>query len=95
MLGPSGYQTPDVVARSVVLLMADKQRHGQMVYSNKAKYCEIEDGEKGFIQCGKEILGEHHGDAMEELRRVGEREEWTQAVKEEGNECIDDVSGAM
>ncbi|KAF2659552.1 NAD(P)-binding protein [Lophiostoma macrostomum CBS 122681] len=82
-LGPGAYQTPDVVARSVVLLMADKQRHGQMVYSNKGSYYEIEDGERGFIQHGREILGEHYGDAIEGLRRIRERMEEAK-VREEG-----------
>ncbi|KAH7014003.1 hypothetical protein B0J12DRAFT_705874 [Macrophomina phaseolina] len=36
-------QSPDVVARSAALLMADKSRNGQAIYSAEGKLYEIED----------------------------------------------------
>jgi hypothetical protein len=47
-LGEGNCLSADVVARSVVLLMADRQRHGELVYSKKGKYTEMESGEGGF-----------------------------------------------
>lgn len=37
-----GTQTPAVVARSVAILFADVQRHGQLIYSVQGKYSEAE-----------------------------------------------------
>ncbi|RMZ71893.1 short-chain dehydrogenase reductase sdr [Pyrenophora seminiperda CCB06] len=48
LVGEDGLQSPDVVACSAVLLMADKERHGELVYSQKGKFMEMEQGERGF-----------------------------------------------
>lgn len=37
-----GTQTPAMVSRSVAILMADKQRSGQLIYSVEGKYSEID-----------------------------------------------------
>ncbi|EMD64776.1 hypothetical protein GGP41_002951 [Bipolaris sorokiniana] len=35
-------QTPDVVARAVAYLMADKSRHGELIFASNGKYTEIQ-----------------------------------------------------
>ncbi|KAF2732194.1 NAD(P)-binding protein [Polyplosphaeria fusca] len=47
VIGSDKVQSPDVVARSVVCLMADRERHGQMVYSDRGEFWDIETGENG------------------------------------------------
>jgi hypothetical protein len=63
-VGESNCQSADVVARSVVLLMADKQsyRHGELVYSNKGMYAEMENGERGFHALVKDMFGVGSGE---------------------------------
>lgn len=39
-----GFQGPETVARSAVLLMADQSRHGQLIYSEEGRYMEIDEG---------------------------------------------------
>jgi hypothetical protein len=55
-LGEGNCQSADVVACSVVLLMADRQRHGELVYSKKGKYTEMENGEGGFHTLVSRLL---------------------------------------
>ncbi|KAF1949676.1 NAD(P)-binding protein [Byssothecium circinans] len=43
-------QTPDVAARSVVVLMADGKRRGELIFSDRGRFFEIEDGEGGMIK---------------------------------------------
>jgi hypothetical protein len=56
-LGTNSYQSPDVVARSVTLLMADTQRHGHLVYSECGRFKELENGDKGFHEGLARMLG--------------------------------------
>ena len=53
-------QGPDVVARSVSLLMADEGRKGQTVYSIRGKYKEVEGvllgAAVGFMEAGEEDM---------------------------------------
>ena len=42
------YQSPDVVARSVVLLMADRERHGDLLYVDRGRFTELENGKSGY-----------------------------------------------
>ncbi|KAF2193209.1 NAD(P)-binding protein [Zopfia rhizophila CBS 207.26] len=58
-------QPADVVARSVILLMADKNRHGEMIYSECGKFWEIEKGEDGLNQYASKMLGQS-GEGPEE-----------------------------
>jgi NAD(P)-dependent dehydrogenase (short-subunit alcohol dehydrogenase family) len=51
-------QSPDVVARSVVLLMADKKRHGECIYSEKGRYWDVENGENGYHEGLKRMMPE-------------------------------------
>lgn len=37
-LGEGNYQSPDVVARSVAVLMADGKRHGELIYSDRGYF---------------------------------------------------------
>lgn len=48
------YQSPLVVSKSVGLLMADESRHGQVVYSGRGEYKEIENTLLGIVPeiCG-------------------------------------------
>jgi hypothetical protein len=66
-LGKGNYQSADVVARSAVLLMADRKRHGELVHSDRGNYTEMENGEKGFHTLVKAMFG------------VGPREETVEA----------------
>ena len=42
------YQSPDVVARSVLFLMADKERHGDLLYVDRGRFTELENGKNGY-----------------------------------------------
>ncbi|KAK4543155.1 hypothetical protein LTR36_005933 [Oleoguttula mirabilis] len=63
----AGVQTPEVVARSAVLLMADESRNGQLIYSWEGRYMEIEEGK--LLKAGAEIVRDAKGDdaALERL----------------------------
>ncbi|KAF1838953.1 NAD(P)-binding protein [Decorospora gaudefroyi] len=64
-LGEGNCQSADAVAQSVVLLMADGQRHGQVMYSDKGRFWEMEDGETGYHALTKKMLDTDAG-----IRRV-------------------------
>ncbi|KAK5133168.1 hypothetical protein LTR08_008104 [Meristemomyces frigidus] len=64
-----GGQGPEVVARSAVLLMADKGRQGQLVYSAQGRYWEVEEGR--LLGVGREIVGGGGDDeALERLMKT-------------------------
>ncbi|KAJ9662631.1 hypothetical protein H2198_001303 [Neophaeococcomyces mojaviensis] len=54
-------QTPAAVARSVAILMADKQRNGQLIYSVEGKYSEIEGV---LLKTAAEIVGDVNEDLV-------------------------------
>jgi NAD(P)-dependent dehydrogenase (short-subunit alcohol dehydrogenase family) len=65
-LGEGNYQSADVVGRSVTLLMADDKRHGELVYSERGHYMDLENGEKGYHRLTANMLGvENEGDLSE------------------------------
>lgn len=66
-LGEGNYQSPDVVGRSVTLLMADKERHGELVYSECGKFRDLENGSNGFHAVTKKMLEVAEGDDLAEL----------------------------
>ena len=56
-IGEAEFQSSDVPARSAVLLMADGKRHGEMVFSEKGKFVELENGEAGYHGFAAGMLG--------------------------------------
>ena len=63
-----GIQTPAVVARSVVVLMADDQRDGQLIYSVQGRYIEAEGT---LLKAAAEIVGDQNEDlVMAELMKA-------------------------
>jgi hypothetical protein len=67
-LGEGNCQSADVVARSVVFLMVGRQRHGELVYSDRGMYTEMENGERGFHTLVKGMFGERSGEERAEVR---------------------------
>lgn len=64
----TGTQTPAVVARSVAILMADRTRHGQLIYSVEGKYSEAEGT---LLRAATEITGPNNEDiVMEKVLRL-------------------------
>ena len=46
--------------------MADKKRHGELIYSERGQYRELENGEKGYHHLTAKMLGvESEGDLTE------------------------------
>lgn len=60
-------QDAEVVARSAVLLMADKTRHGQNIYSRQGKFWEVENL---FMKLGRDIVGEVDEDVVSIFSRL-------------------------
>lgn len=58
-------QGPDVVARSVAVLMADEKREGELIYSNGGEYWEIEGVAMKYAQ---KIMGNRTSD--DDLNRI-------------------------
>lgn len=89
-LGEGNYQSPDVVGRSVTLLMADKDKHGELVYSDCGRFRDLENGENGYHAVTKRMLGVEDGGELSEtgvLRRLREEMEGKSgAGAEEGGE---------
>jgi hypothetical protein len=74
-IGEDAIQSPDVVARSVIVLMADKNRHGELIYSDRGKFWDVENGENGFGAYTQKMLGENYDreeGAVRKLRKMVE-----------------------
>ena len=70
------WQSADVVARNVALLMADGSRQGQLIYSWKGRYWEIE--ESKFLPTAADIVGQNNEDiVIEKLHKVGSQVGYT------------------
>jgi NAD(P)-dependent dehydrogenase (short-subunit alcohol dehydrogenase family) len=54
-------QDPEVVARSVVLCMADGKRHGQNIYSRQGSFWEVDNV---FMKLSRDIVGEVDEDVV-------------------------------
>ncbi|KAF2127772.1 NAD(P)-binding protein [Dothidotthia symphoricarpi CBS 119687] len=70
-LGEGNYQSPDVVARSVVVLMADSRRYGELIYSDVGKFMDLENGEKGYHAFTKKMLGIAEEEELKETSVLG------------------------
>jgi NAD(P)-dependent dehydrogenase (short-subunit alcohol dehydrogenase family) len=79
-LGEGNYQSPDVVGRSVTLLMADTKRHGELVYSECGQFMELENGPAGVHARIAKMLGVECEAELAELRIFGKMEEMGAAV---------------
>jgi hypothetical protein len=66
-LGEGNYQSPDVVGRSVTLLMADAGRHGELVFSECGKFMDLENGNKGYHAMTQKMLGIEEGEGVTEV----------------------------
>ncbi|KAI8941794.1 hypothetical protein NX059_002995 [Plenodomus lindquistii] len=55
-LGEGNYQSADVVGRSVTYLMAGK-RDGELCYSERGNFMDLENGEKGYHALTKRMMG--------------------------------------
>ncbi|KAK0265055.1 hypothetical protein LTR29_003443 [Friedmanniomyces endolithicus] len=60
-------QSPDVVARSVALLMADESYQGKLIYSNEGKYWEIEDA---MLKTVVDIMGANDDAVMDKVMKM-------------------------
>jgi len=68
-IGADSVQGPDVVARSVIYLFAS-QSHGACVYSDKGKFWDIEDKERGLIAYGHKMLGYEYKDEEHTVKKL-------------------------
>jgi hypothetical protein len=67
-IGEGNYQSADVPARSVTVLMADKQRHGQLVYSERGHFKDLENGPQGYHHLTATMLGIENEEGLSELK---------------------------
>lgn len=75
-IGEGNYQSADVPARSVTLLMADKQRHGELVYSDCGRFVELENGVSGYHAMTARMLGgEGEGEVPAFMRDLAKMDE--------------------
>ncbi|KAF9693063.1 hypothetical protein EKO04_008939 [Ascochyta lentis] len=65
-------QPADAPAQSVTVLMADKTRHGELVYSERGHYMDLENGEKGIHYVTAQMLGVQHEGDLTELKVMKE-----------------------
>ena len=68
VLGEGKYQSADVAGRSATILMADKKRHGELVYSECGRFMDLENGEKGYHALTKRMLGKEEGEEVLEVK---------------------------
>lgn len=72
-LGEGSVQSPDVVARSVAVLMADKERHGELIYSNVGKFVEMENGKTGYHALTQQMLEGANDEEKKDLLAAEQR----------------------
>lgn len=71
-VGEGNYQSADVPARSVTVLMADKQRHGELVYSERGHFKDLENGKNGYHHLTAKMLGVEGEEGLSELQVMQE-----------------------
>lgn len=74
-LGAGNYQSADVVGRSVTLLMADENRHGELIYSECGKFRDLENGPKGYHEMIKKMLEVGEGEQVIDTGVLGLKRE--------------------
>ncbi|KAF2629163.1 NAD(P)-binding protein [Macroventuria anomochaeta] len=67
-IGEGNYQSADVPAQSVTVLMADKKRHGELVYSERGHFKDLENGEKGYHHLTANMLAVENEESLSELK---------------------------
>ncbi|KAF2818457.1 NAD(P)-binding protein [Ophiobolus disseminans] len=67
VLGEGNYQSADVAARSALVLMADGERHGELVYSEAGRFRDLENGERGYHALAKRMVGKGQGEEVLEI----------------------------
>lgn len=77
-IGEGNYQSADVPARSVTLLMADSARHGELVYSECGNFMDLENGPKGYHAHTASMLGVQSEDGLAELKVMRELEKMSE-----------------
>ncbi|OAL47648.1 NAD(P)-binding protein [Pyrenochaeta sp. DS3sAY3a] len=70
-LGEGGYQSADVVGRSVTLLMTDSARHGELIYSDRGEFRDLENGDIGYHAHTKRMVGVKPDEELSELSVFG------------------------
>lgn len=83
-IGEGNFQSADVPARSVALLMADKKRHGELVYSERGHFMDLENGPKGYHAFTAQMLGVQSEDGLEELRVMRDLSKMKEAGETKG-----------
>lgn len=76
-VGREAVQSPDVVARSVINLMAGKA-HGEFIFSDRGKFWDLENGPRGLNAYAMKMIGDEYEpeeDAVEKLRKAAEAAE--------------------
>lgn len=79
--GEGNYQSADAPARSVALLMADKKRHGELVYSERGLFMDLENGERGYHHLTAQMLGVESEAELAELKVMRELARMAEAGK--------------
>lgn len=90
-LGEGNYQSADVVGRSVVCLMADTRRHGELVYSDRGKFMDLENGEKGYHALTKKMLEVEADGELSELSVFEKLKEGRIEEGREGDKMVGEV----
>ena len=70
VIGEGKYQSADVPAQSVTVLMADKTRHGQLVYSERGNFKDLENGPQGYHHLTAKMLGVENEESLIELKVI-------------------------
>lgn len=68
----STVQSPEAVARSVALLLAEEQRHGDIIYSWKGNFREVNNAKGGLLEMAAKLLGnsDNEESVMQKLREL-------------------------
>lgn len=93
MVGQDKYQSPDFVARSAILLMADQTRHGELIYIDRGNFLEMENGALGFQASTKKILGVEQDKDSVETQTWNRAQEMLKIMRKEVQHASTKVAG--